>query len=245
MNKNRRLGLVVAPALLSAMVLSGCQDEAPTASAPSAPAQSTQTQEQGSSSQSQSSPSTTESSSSSTSESSSPTTESSSSSSSSSSDSSGSSGKCKNTSSFAFERGDVQPKPLNTEQEFKTSAGAVKISFGQPTVNSSGGDSYFPGDGMETVIYPVTMKASGSYWIAARLKFGLADESGETCKSDTLGAVLPRGEAVEVKSMRGGDTYSAKIAFAVPAGADLSKYSVLFAEEYSSGEDADLAWNGK
>lgn len=240
MNKNRRLGLVVAPALLSAMVLTGCQDEAPTASAPSAPSQSTQSQEQGGdATQSQSSSSPDASSSSSTTESSSSTTESSSSS----SDSSGGAGQCDNSSTFKINRGSAEAKPLDTEQEAKGNGGSVKIKFGQPTVNTSGGNSYFPGSGMQTVIYPVTMKASGSYWIAARLKFGLNDASGTSCKSDTLGAVLPTGESVEVKSLREGDTYSGKLAFAVPSGADLSKYTLVFKEDYPG--DADIAWLAK
>ncbi|BDZ57569.1 hypothetical protein [Barrientosiimonas endolithica] len=52
------------------------------------------------------------------------------------------------------------------------------------------------------------------------------------------------GEQFEVETVQEGSSLTKKIAFAVPIGADLSKYSVVFADDYNSG-DAELAWTAK
>ncbi|WP_289232580.1 hypothetical protein [Barrientosiimonas endolithica] len=135
-------------------------------------------------------------------------------------------------------------KPLNTVQKGKGSGGTADISFGAPTVDTSSGDSFFPGEGMQTVIYPVTIKLTeGDYWTTTYLKFGLNDEAGTSCKADVLSAVLSGSDKLDVQSLNSGDTVTKKLAFAVPVGADLSKYTVVYKENYPG--DADLAWTAK
>lgn len=238
MLKNRRAALVAVPAVVAAMALSACQEEAPSVGAPSAPSQSTQAQS------SSAAASTSEAAPSTSSESSSSSSESSSSSSSSSGSASGK--ECRNNIGSDFERRDVEAKPLNTVQtgSSRYGSGKIEIKVGAPEINSTDGDSYFPGDGMETVIYQVTVKASGTSYVHSELQYGLTDENDEPCKKDIGNTIIPESQTFQVDTLRDGDTVTKKVAFAVPAGADLSKYSFLFASDYSSG-DAELAWKGK
>ena len=247
-NLTRRTRLAVVPAVFAALALSACQDEAPSA-APPTPASPTAgaTQDGGDAPATEDggdAPAATQSQAAPTEEpSQAPET------SDSGGDDSGSSasGGCENTSSFAFNKGSAEAKPQDEVQTatYKSSGGQAKISFGKPKMDTSGGDSYFPGDGKQTVIYPVTIEMTGgSYFIATRLAFGLVDGQDKSCKSDVLNAVIPESDEVPVESMKPGDKLSKKLAFAVPAGADLKDYSLLFASDYSSGS-AELAWKGK
>ncbi|CAG7572751.1 hypothetical protein FB554_0892 [Barrientosiimonas humi] len=244
--KNRRASLLVVPAVLAAMTLSACQDEAPTAapptpaSQPPSPTQTQQPQQPAPSTQAPApAPSTSEA------PAPAPTTQTPSSSAAPAPSGSGAGGQCESSSLFPIKRGSVQPKPLNTPQTGTSlSDRTAEIRIGNPEIDTSGGDSYFPGDGMQTVIYPVTMKITNGSFIVARLAYGLVDDQDNPCQPDTLGGVLPKGEQFEVETVQEGSSLTKKIAFAVPIGADLSKYSVVFADDYNSG-DAELAWTAK
>ncbi|YAL84351.1 hypothetical protein ACMYYO_05970 [Dermacoccaceae bacterium W4C1] len=248
MKRNRRASVLAVPAVAAALVLSACQEAAPDVAAPSVPGQSsgvTPTQQSGDPAEQ-----TTESQPSQTQESQPTQTQESQSSESSSSstepDTSVPSGtECRNPSSFALTRGTVEAKPLNEKQtgSGRTAGNDVEITFGTPTLDTSSGSSSFPGDGMQTVIYPITMKATGSYWIASYLKFGLVDAKGNGCRADVLNAVISGSDKVSVKSLREGDTFTGKLAYAIPAGADLNDYTLVYKEDYPGA--ADLAWKAK
>ncbi|BDZ57572.1 hypothetical protein [Barrientosiimonas endolithica] len=236
MNKSRRASFLVAPAVLAAMTLSACQDEAPTAAPPTAasqPPSPSQTQGPAPTSQAPAPAPSSQAPAPAPSSTAAPAP----------APSSGGAGQCDSSSSYTLERGSVQPKPVGTAQRAKTDKGGeVEVTIGKPTVDSSSGDSYFPGDGMQTVIYPVTVKAVSDSYVSTPLSIGLVDSSDEPCSAD-FGIVVPRGQRLPIEILQQGDTASGKAAFAVPAGADLSKIYVLFADDYSGG-DAQLAWNG-
>ncbi|BDZ57573.1 hypothetical protein [Barrientosiimonas endolithica] len=244
MNKQttRRAGLAVVPAVLAAMTLSACQDEAPTAAPPTAasqPPSPSQTQEPAPTSQAPApAPSTTEQ------PAPAPTSAPASSAAPAPSGSGSGGAVCEDSGSYTIDRGSVGAKPLNTVQKGKGVGGTIDISFGPPTLDTSSGNSFFPGEGKQTVIYPVTLKLSdGDFFTASYLKFGLTDQSGNPCKADVLNAVISGSDKLDVESLSPGDTLTKKLAFAVPVGADLSKYSLVFNDD--SNGDAELAWTAK
>ena len=237
MNKTRRASFLVAPAVLAAMTLSACQDEAPTAAPPTAasqPPSPSQTQEPAPTSQAPAPAPSSQAPAPAPSSTAAPAP----------APSSGGAGQCEESSSYTLERGSVQPKPVGTPQRVTTENGSeVEVTVGKPTIDNSSGDTFFPGDGMQAVIYPITVKLiSGSFYVTTYLAFGVADASDNACARD-YGTVVKRSERMPVESLRTGDVKSAKAAYAVPAGTDMSKIYVLFADNYDAGK-AELAWNG-
>lgn len=234
--KNRRASLVLVPAVLAAMTLSACQDEAPTAAPPTAasqpPSPSQQPQQPAPTSQAPAPAPSSQAPAPAPSSSAAPAP------------SSGGAGQCEESSSYTLERGSVQPKPVGTAQRITTDNGSeVEVTVGKPTIDTSSGDTFFPGDGMQAVIYPITVKLiSGSFYVTTYLAFGVADAADNACARD-YGTVVKRSERMPVETLRAGDVKSAKAAYAVPAGTDMSKIYVLFADNYDAGK-AELAWNG-
>lgn len=235
MNATRRLRYAALPAAFAMIALAGCQDEAPTAAAPSVAPTAAPTQAAPTSAPTAEDTPTSEEP---TSEE--PTTEASSSSSS--EDSSDASGAvCDETGSYVHIPG-VAPKPIGTKQTYSGDA-TLEVTAGKPTIDSTSTDSYFPGDGMVTISYPVTLKLTqGSYFVTSYLEFTLMDQSQNACNRDSSGTVVPKSKQLSVDSLHEGDTVSAQVVYAVPKGADYSKYQLLFGKD-SSGK-ADLAWNG-
>lgn len=242
-NLARSTRMAVVPAVFAALALSACQDEAPSA-APPTPASPTAEASQGDDAQpeaTQSPEAPTEESTQAPETSQAPPSDD--------GGSGASSGGCDATSStFSFTKGNLQPKAQTAPQtaSYRSNDGKAEVSFGKPKVDTSGGDSYFPGPGKKVVIYPVTIEMkSGSYYITSRLQLGLVDENDQPCKQDSGSYVLDRSEVMPVESLKQpGDKISKKMAFAIPADADLSKYSLVYASDYSSGK-AELAWKGK
>ncbi|WP_018156304.1 hypothetical protein [Demetria terragena] len=237
MNRSRSTKALVVPALLATFALSACQDSAPTAAPPTSPTSSAaQTVDPDATSEATSAPAESPS-------------EDSGSASPEESGSGEESGKaCKNESTYRMEKEEVEAKPLNTTQRAKADIGRgeAEISFGEPTIDTAGGDNFFPGDGMQTVIYPVTLKmvASEGAFITTKLAFGMVDKSDEACQPDTLSKVMKPSDQLSVTTLKPGDSISKKVAFAVPAGAKLEDYALLFNDNYASGEAA-LAWKAK
>ncbi|WP_245553627.1 hypothetical protein [Demetria terragena] len=140
----------------------------------------------------------------------------------------------------------MSPKPLSEPQTIKKEQGEgeAQVSFGKPTVDTSGGTSFFPGDGFQVAIYPVTVKAVTGSYVISELHFGLTDPSDRPCKRDVGNAVVPSSDEIPVEILKQGDAISGKVGFAIPAGADLSKYSLVYSQNYSEGK-AELAWRAK
>lgn len=248
MHKPRRAGLAVVPAVLAAMTLSACQDAAPTAAPPTAasqPPSPSQTQQPAPSTTEPPAPapSTTEQPAPAPSTTEPPAPAPTSAPSSSAAPGSGSGGQCNDTGVYRIKRGSVAAKPLATTQPVKDSGGAADIAFGQPTIDTSSGDSFFPGEGMQTVIYPVTIKVTEGSYVSSRLKFGLTDPAGKPCTQDVMNAVVSEGDQLDIDLLQSGETVTKKLVWAVPAGADLSKYALVYKEDYPG--DADLAWTAK
>lgn len=231
----RRLRFAVIPVAFAALALTGCQDEAPSAAPPtaaggvtsqqptSAPSAPTAVETSSPSPTSQYTPPETT-----TSTSTSPPV-------------TGGSGGCSSSSSYDGKPG-AAPKPIAEAQTFQDSRASVTVTPIKPTIDSSGSDSFFPGAGKVTAVFPITVKASGGSFVVSSLQVSLIDGSQAACQRDTLGRVVPSGDQLPVKILADGDSISAKAAFAVPAGADLSKYQLLFSRD--SGTAANLAWNG-
>ncbi|WP_018156306.1 hypothetical protein [Demetria terragena] len=229
---------LAVPAVLAALALTACQDAAPTAAPPTpvSPTASQTADPTAEQSESSSSPSSEET-----------PSESSSSSTSSTSEQENSGATCNGRGSFTLKKEGAEAKPQDAVQtvNYRSGDGQAEVSFGKPTIDTSGGDTFFPGEGMQTVIYPVTIKMTGGRsFISTRLSLGLVDAQDNPCDQDTLAAVVSRADQVPVEVMKPGDTMSKKIAFAIPAGAKLEDYSLLFASDYSSGK-AEHAWKAK
>ncbi|AKU17236.1 hypothetical protein VV02_17550 [Luteipulveratus mongoliensis] len=223
----------VVPVALAAMALAACQDDAPTAvvptgqptaptAAPTAPATQEPTAEP---TQAPVTPT----------EQPSPT-----SSATYSPPAAGGAGVCSSSSSYEGQPGPAA-KPIGSLQTFDKS-GTVEITVSKPTIDTKPTSStYYPGEGMVTAIFPVTMKpTSASYFITSPLKFTLVDDSKRPCKRDTLNYAVPEAQQIQVKSLRQGEALSTKLVFAVPKSADLTKYQVLFTENYPGV--ANVAW---
>jgi hypothetical protein len=228
---SRSTRLAVVPAVFAALALSACQDEAPTAAPPS-PASPT-AQQTATSEPTGAAPAA-------------PSSAAPSEPAASSSSAAPSGGGCQSTDMFKIKRGDASPKPRSTPQRVKKDYGdgEAEVTIGQPTIDTSAGTSFFPGDGQQVVIVPVSIKAVTGTYVISELHFGLTDPADEPCKRDVLNDVVPKDDEVPVETLKEGDTISGKIGFAVPAGADLSKYTVVYAEDYNSGK-ADIAWIAK
>lgn len=234
-SSTRSVRLAVVPALMAAFALSACQDAAPTAAPPSSPAataEATQAPSEESAEPSE--------------ESSAPeTSESSESTEAAPSANSGGEEECESKDMYRIEREDVQPadsgKPQSADSRYGDSQ--VEITPGKVTVDTSAGDDYFPGEGNQTIIIPVTMEAKGGSFVVSDLGFGVSDGADEACEADNS-TVISRSEGIQVETLEEGDKVTGKLAFAVPTGADLSKYTLNYASDYSSGE-ADIAWKLK
>ena len=152
-----------------------------------------------------------------------------------------STGVCASTSTYEGRPGPAA-KPIATKQSYTDNGGSVEMTVGRPTIDrTSTGSSYYPGEGMVSAVFPVTIKdVSASYFITSSLKFTLVDAQQRPCKRDTLNYAVPDAQQLDVDSLHSGDSVSAKLVFAVPAGADLSSYQVLFTDNYPGV--ADLAW---
>ncbi|KNX36863.1 DUF4352 domain-containing protein [Luteipulveratus halotolerans] len=152
-----------------------------------------------------------------------------------------SSGVCASTSTYEGRPGPAAT-PIATKQTFTDNGGSVEMTVGRPTIDrTSTGSTYYPGEGMVSAVFPVTLKnTSASYFITSSLKFTLVDGQQRPCKRDTLNYAVPDSQQLDVDSLHAGDSVSAKLVFAVPQGADLSGYQVLFTDNYPGV--ADLAW---
>lgn len=152
------------------------------------------------------------------------------------------SGKCESTSMFKILRGGVTPKERSKAQtvDRKIGDGSAEVRIGTPKVDTSGGDKYFPGSGMQTVVFPVTVAAKTGTYVLSEQNIGLTDKSDEPCQRDNLNKVVPKTDEIPVKTLQQGEKLSGKVGFAIPAGAKLEDYTVVYAEE-SSGK-ADIAW---
>lgn len=236
MISSRSARLAVVPAVFAALALSACQEDAPSA-APPTPASPTADASQGGgdapeATQSQAAPTEEPSQAPSAgAPGSSPT---------------GGSGGCESTDLFKITRGSVSPKARTEAQTVKKDYGdgTAEVTIGKPEVDTSGGDSYFPGPGKQVVVFPVTIKAVTGSYVISELHFGLTDPSDQPCKRDNLNAVVKDSDEIQSEILQKGDTKSGKVGFAVPAGADLSKYSVVYAEDYSGGQ-ANIAWKAQ
>lgn len=243
MNLSRSTRLAVVPAVLAALTLSACQEEAPTA-APPTPASPSAGATQGGDGgdapgATQTQPPTAEP----TQAPPSPET-----SGDNGGGASGSSagGACQSTDLFKIKRGSVTPKARTEAQTVKKDYGdgTAEVTVGTPEVDTSGGDTFFPGAGMQTVVFPLTITAKTGSYVVSELHFGLTDKSDQPCKRDVLNRVVPNADEIPVKTLQEGEKLSGKIGFAVPAGAKLEDYTVVYAEDYSGGQ-ADVAWKVK
>ena len=235
MNANRRLRLAVIPAALAALTLAGCQDEAPTA-APPAPATSSAAAaptEAPTTEAPAPAPSTTEAPA--------PTTQAPAPAPSTSAAASGV--VCDSSSSTAILRAGMAVKPLGTQTATGLGYdkdGSIDITVSKPTIDSSSTDSYFPGDGMVAITFPVTIKhKTGDYYIPSPQQFGLVDDQDNVCDRD-YGTITPRSKQIQIESLKNGASASGLVTFAVPAGADYKKYAVVWKDE--GGGKAQLAW---
>ncbi|MDE9366132.1 hypothetical protein PZ938_10995 [Luteipulveratus sp. YIM 133132] len=230
----RRLRLAVIPAAFAALALAGCQDEAPTAAPPAAP-----TSQAPAATSSAPAPTAAPSTESPTSEAPAPAP------SASTSASSAAGGVvCDSDSGDAILRAGMQGKPLG--KQTVTGLGyskdtSIDVTVGKPTIDSTSTDDYFPGDGMVTAQFPVTVELkAGSYFVTAPGQFGLVDGNDNICDRDISGTVVPRSKQIPIESLKSGDKFSGTIAFAVPAGADLKGYYVVFND--NNGGKAQATW---
>ncbi|MDF8265224.1 hypothetical protein [Luteipulveratus flavus] len=232
----RRLRLAVIPAAFAALALAGCQDEAPTAAPPAAP-----TSQAPAATSSAPAPTAAPSSEAPSSQAPAPAPTSSTPSPNSSGPASGV--ECNSTLS-SNRRGDSPAKPIGTKQAASgigfSKDDSVEVIVGKPTIDSTSTDDYFPGDGMVVLKFPTLIKATAGSAVVSYLNFSLLDPEGNPCDPDVSGTVVAKTQQLDVTTVKAGDSLSGLLVFAAPAGADYTKYNVVFASE-SRGK-AELAW---
>lgn len=236
MNTNKRMRLAVIPAVFAALALAGCQDEAPTTVAPTA-AQQTSAPSAAPTAEAPTAAPTTEAAPA-------PSTAEAAPAPSSSAPAPANGVECDSTGENR--PGDSAPKPLGSKQTASvTKYGEttdLAVTVGKPTKDTSSSDSFFPGEGMEVVIYPTTIQLmKGSYAVVSYMNVSLIDPNENPCKPDVLNKIVPESKSIDVTTLKGTDSVSGQLAFAVPVGADLTKYKVIFASK--NGGKAELAWN--
>ncbi|WP_052593524.1 DUF4352 domain-containing protein [Luteipulveratus mongoliensis] len=227
MNATRRLRLAVIPAAFAALALAGCQDEAPTAQAPTAPATSAAPTQAPTAAPSTQAPA--------------PSTSEAPSAPSSSAASTGV--ECDSTLS-SNRPGNVQSKPIGTKQSASglgfSKDESVEVTVSKPTIDATSTDDYFPGDNMVVLEFPTTIKAVKGSAVVSYLNFSLIDPNDNPCNPDVSGTVVPKTKQLDVTTVKEGDSLSGLLVFAAPKGADYTKYRVIFAED--NGGKADLGW---
>lgn len=244
MNATRRLRYAAVPAAFAMIALAGCQDEAPTTSAPTAAptaAASSQAPWPAPTGEAPSAPA-----SSAPASSAAPAAPSTSAAAPANpSDYKGP--KCDSTSGSSQFLAGLATKPVGTAQTADklgySKNTSVEVTLGKPKVDSTSKTSFFPGDGMVAISYPVTIKLKlGSYYISSRSNFAMSDPGDNPCEADILGEVVPKSKQVQIESLKPGDSTSGTLTFAVPKGADYTKFHVMFNE--NGGGKAQLAWDG-